>query len=115
MSLLALTWGGTKESWDSATIIGLFVGGGVTLIIFVIWERYKGEGAMIPGILLQRRTITFSVLFSFCHMGSIAITGYYLPEWFQAVQGVSPLESGTRTLASALSQIFGTLFAGALG
>lgn len=115
MLLLALTWGGTKEDWNSATIIGLFVGAAATLVIFVCWEGYIGNDAMIPGTVLARRTVTFSTLFSFCHMGSLAISGYYLPEWFQAVQGASPLESGTRVLATVLSQIVGTLTAGALG
>ncbi|OJJ68159.1 hypothetical protein ASPBRDRAFT_47103 [Aspergillus brasiliensis CBS 101740] len=114
MLLLAMMWGGTKESWDSATTIGLFVGSGVMLIIFVSWEGYKGEDAMVPGNIVSRRTITFSVLFSFFHFGSVGILNYYLPEWFQVVEGVSPLQSGTRTLASVLAQIVGTLSAGFL-
>ncbi|RAH51749.1 MFS transporter [Aspergillus piperis CBS 112811] len=112
MLLLAMMWGGTKESWDSATTIGLFVGSGVMLMIFVSWEGYKGEDAMIPGNIVARRTITFSVLFSFFHFGSVGILNYYLPEWFQVVEGASPLQSGTRTLASVLAQIVGTLSAG---
>lgn len=115
MLLLAMMWGGTKESWGSATTIGLFVGSAVMLIIFVSWEGYKGEDAMIPGNIVARRTITFSVLFSFFHFGSVGIMNYYLPEWFQVVEGASPLQSGTRTLASVLAQIVGTLSAGFLG
>lgn len=115
MILLALTRGDVEQVWNSATVIGLFVGGGVMLLIFLFWERYKGEEAMIPGMLLKRRSITFSVLFSFCHLGSVAIMSYYLPEWFQAVQGLNALESGVRTVTTAGLQIFGTLFAGALG
>jgi MFS family permease len=63
MLLLAMMWGGTEKDWDSATIIGLFVGSGVMLILFVLWEGYKGEGAMILGNVVVRRTVTFSVLF----------------------------------------------------
>ncbi|PYI01624.1 MFS transporter [Aspergillus sclerotiicarbonarius CBS 121057] len=112
MLLLAMMWGGTKENWDSATTIGLFVGSGVMLILFACWEAYKGEGAMISGNVVARRTVTFSVLFSFCHFGSVSILNYYLPEWFQAVQGATPLQSGTRVLAAVLSQIVRTLSAG---
>ncbi|CAG8887906.1 unnamed protein product [Penicillium egyptiacum] len=114
MLLLAMMWGGTEKDWGSAIIIGLFVGSGVMLMLFVCWERYQGDTAMIPGNLLVRRTATFSVLFSFCHFGSLGIMNYYLPEWFQAVQGAAPLESGTRVLAAVLSQIVGTLSAGIL-
>jgi MFS family permease len=111
MLLLAMMWGGTEKDWNSATIIGLFVGSGVMLILFACWERYQGDGAMIPGNLLARQTVTFSVLFSFCHFGSLGIVNYYMPEWFQAVQGATPLESGTRILPAVLSQIVGTLTA----
>ncbi|RDW67185.1 MDR family MFS transporter [Aspergillus mulundensis] len=114
MLLLAMMWGGTEKDWDSATIIGLFVGAGVLLILFVAWEGYQGEGAMIPGEAIARRSVAFAVLFSFCHFGSLGILNYYLPEWFQAVQGASPLQSGTRVLASVLAQILGTLGAGFL-
>lgn len=75
----------------------------------------RAKSSMIPGILLVRRTLTFSVLFSFCHFGSLGILNYYLPEWFQAVDSATPLESGTRTLASVLAQIVGSLTAGILG
>ncbi|KAJ5895332.1 hypothetical protein N7495_007023 [Penicillium taxi] len=75
----------------------------------------KGDDAIIPGNLITRRSITFSILFSFCHFGSIGILNYYLPEWFQAVEGASPLESGTRVLASVLAQIVGTLTSSILG
>lgn len=115
MLLLALTRGNVEQAWGSATVVGLFVGGGVLLLVFVFWERRKGDEAMIPGRLLQRRAISCSVLFSFCHLGSVAVMSYYLPEWFQAVQGLSALESGVRTVTTAGSQIFSTLFAGALG
>ncbi|KAJ5323392.1 MFS transporter [Penicillium atrosanguineum] len=74
MLLLAMIWGGTKNDWDSATIIGLFMGSGVILILFV---------------------------------SAIKVM-------FQAVQGATPLESGTQVLAAMLSQIVGTLFAGIL-
>ncbi|KAJ5087470.1 MFS transporter [Penicillium angulare] len=114
MVLLALMWGGTEKAWNSATIIGLFVGGFVILVMFVGWEAYMGDGAMIPGKLITRRTITFSVLFSCCHFGSLGILNYYLPEWFQAVQGANALQSGVRLLPSVLFQIIGTLTAGIL-
>ncbi|KAI0843199.1 putative MFS transporter [Hypoxylon sp. FL0890] len=114
MVLLALQWGGTEEKWNSATIIGLFVGSGVLLLIFAAWEIWKGDDAMIPGRVVGRRTVALSTMFAFCYMGCLSIATYYLPEWFQAVQGVSPLESGIRILPSVISQILGTSIAGTL-
>ncbi|KAI1143044.1 putative MFS transporter [Hypoxylon sp. FL0543] len=114
MVLLALQWGGAKESWNSATIIGLFVGSGVLLLIFTAWEIRKGDDAMIPGRVVGRRTVALSTLFAFCYMGCLSVATYYLPEWFQAVQGVSPLESGIRILPSVISQVLGTMISGTL-
>jgi hypothetical protein len=112
MTLLALQLGPVR-GWASPTIIGLFVGSGLLLLLFAAWETWKGEDAMIPGVALQR-TVAFSVLFAFCHMGMVTIQSYYLPQYFQGVQGVGSLSSGVRLLPSVLSQIFGSLLAGGL-
>ena len=39
---------------------------------------------------------------------------YYLPIWFQAIQGVSATESGIRNLPMILSQVFGSVVTGIL-
>ncbi|KAK1522982.1 hypothetical protein CPAR01_14525 [Colletotrichum paranaense] len=111
MLILALQWGGKSYPWKSATIIGLLVGSIVMLCLFGIWESRLGDSAMIPGVLVTRRTVLLSVIFSFCHLGALSVSSYYLPEWFQAVQGASPFESGIRVLPSVISQILGTICA----
>jgi MFS family permease len=113
--LMAMQWGGTKYPWNSGTIIGLFVGGGILVLIFVAWEWWVGETALIPGIVLTRRNVALGCIFAFCQLGSLAVMSYYLPEWFQAVQGVSPLDSGVRVLPSVITQIIGILIVGILG
>ncbi len=115
MVLMALQWGGVKYPWRSATVVGLFVGGGVLVAVFVGWQRFMGEYALIPGSVVRRRAVAVACVFAFCQMGGLAVMSYYLPEWFQAVQGVSPLDSGVRVLPSVVSQIVGILVVGALG
>ncbi|KAI9925938.1 hypothetical protein MW887_005744 [Aspergillus wentii] len=112
MALMALQWG-DSWGWSSPTIIGLFVGAGVLLLLFAAWEVWMDDDAMIPPVAL-RRTVTICVLFTFCHMGMMTIQSYYLPQWFQGVQGVGALDSGVRLLPSVLSQIVGSLISGAL-
>ncbi len=113
MLLFALERG--QDVWNSSTIIGLFVGSGVMLILFVAWEGRKGNDAMIPRSVVARRTVVSAVLFAFCHTGSLMVTSYYLPEWFQVVQGVGPLQSGIRMLPTVISQIIAGLAASAIG
>ncbi|KAK2041397.1 putative MFS transporter [Colletotrichum somersetense] len=114
MLILGLQWGGNAHPWNSATIIGLLVGSVVVLGLFAVWESRLGDSAMIPGVLVTRRTVLLSVIFSFCHLGALSVSSYYLPEWFQAVQGATPFESGIKVLPSVISQIIGTISAGAI-
>jgi len=112
--MLAMQWGGVKYPWRSGMVIGLFVGGGALLVVFVVWERYMGDHALIPGSVVNRRAVVLGCAFAFCQMGGLAVMSYYLPEWFQAVQGVGPMESGVRVLPSVISQIIGIIVVGAL-
>ncbi|KAG7290749.1 hypothetical protein NEMBOFW57_000752 [Staphylotrichum longicolle] len=85
MFLLAMQTGSEDGIWNSAAVIGLFVGSVFTLLLFVAWEWRKGDEAMIPGTVVMRRTVVFTCLFAFTHMGALTIASYYLPAWFQVV------------------------------
>ncbi|RHZ62631.1 hypothetical protein CDV55_106177 [Aspergillus turcosus] len=92
--LLALDYGGNQYAWNSATVIGLFCGAGGTFIVFLIWEYFKGDEAM------------------FFFFATLQLVIYYLPIYFQAIKGASPMMSGVDLLPSILSQLVGTLFSG---
>lgn len=49
-----------------------------------------------------------------CLGGTYYIFIYYLPIWFQAIKGVSPLKSGIDTLPMILGNVVGVISAGAL-
>ena len=115
MFLLAIQWGGVRYSWQSATIVGLFIGSGLAVIIFFFWERHVGEDAMVPLDILSRRAVLFSSATSLFQMGGQMIVSYYLPIWFQVVQGVSPTLSGVRTLPVMVAQMIAAIVSGALG
>jgi MFS family permease len=115
MLLIAMQWGGTRYPWNSATVIGLFVGGGVLTLVFIAWQWHQGDDALIPGTIVGRRNVALTCMFSFCFLGGLAVMSYYLPEWFQAVRGVSPLQSGVRVLPSVITQILALLVVGVFG
>lgn len=114
MVLLALQWGGSAYPWRSATIIGLFLGFGGLLAVFVGWEVHKGDDAMIPPSILLTRTVAFSCLTLAMSLGGVFVIVYYLPEWFQVVKGAGPTHSGVMNIPAFLSQIVGTILAGGL-
>jgi hypothetical protein len=114
MVLLALQWGGSKYPWRSATIIGLFLGFGGLLAVFIAWQWYKGDNAMIPLRLLMKRTVIFSGLTVMCTLGGVFVPIYYLPEWFQVIKGASPTHSGVMNIPMFIAQIVSSVVSGVL-
>lgn len=114
MFLLALQYGGSTYPWNSATIIGLFCGAGVTFIIFMIWESRVGDRAMIPYSILTIRTVWASCV-TYGFLASLLICGsYYLPIYFQAINNRSPMGSGVDILPSIISQMLSAILSGQL-
>ncbi|RBA15633.1 major facilitator superfamily transporter [Fusarium proliferatum] len=110
--LIALEWGGSSYPWSDARIIVLFVVFGVSLICVAVHQQWKGEAATFPTRLLKNRTFSMFLLCGLCFGGAQFTVLYYLPMWFQTVQGVSAAESGTRLLAMVVSVIVVSVIAG---
>ncbi|KAG9498718.1 hypothetical protein J7337_009529 [Fusarium musae] len=114
MLLLALQWGGLEYPWDSATVIGLFCGGGVLFIIFVYWEHRVGSEAMIPLPIVRTREVWASCLSQLFLFSTVMVASYYFPVYFQSAKNASPFTSGVNLLPSILSVIFAAVASGAL-
>ncbi|KAI0424152.1 efflux pump [Xylaria sp. FL1042] len=114
MILLALQYGGNEHPWDSAAVIGLLVGGLVTVCLFVLWERRRGERAMIPLQLVSKRVVWSSNLVAGFMTSTLLVHSYYLPIYFQAVKDATPVQSGVYLLPSVLSQLLSSALSGIL-
>ena len=106
MFLLALQYGGNTYPWNSSEVIGLFVGAGVTFIVFCAWNYHKKDAAMIPVSMVSKRIVWSSCLVYGFLMSQMFTASYYLPIFFQGVLGASPTLSGVYLLPSILSQLF---------
>lgn len=115
MFLLALEWGGSSYPWNSATIIGLFCASACNLVLFLLWEFWKGDSAMIPLSMVRQQVVWTSCLVMFFFFGCLLTTSYYLSIYFQAVQGIAPLLSGVYLLPSILGQMILGIISGFLG
>lgn len=95
--ILATSWGGTTYAWDSATIIGLFIGGAVALTAFVLVE-IRGTDPILPMGLFRSKV--FSVCSALAFVVGFTMLGAmtFLPTFLQYVEGVSATESGLRML-----------------
>src|ERR671930_1356063 len=114
--LFGIVWGlvrGNSVGWGSAEIVGALAAGAVVLAAFVAWEL-RTETPMLPMRFFKNRTFTLAnaaSLFMFFGMfGSI----FLLAQFFQTVQGYSPLQSGLRILPWTAMPIFVAPIAGAL-
>src|SRR5688572_844676 len=98
--LLAIVWGlvnGNELGWTSTQTVASLGIGAVLIAAFVAWEA-RTDAPMIPLRLFRSRAFTaanvVSMLMTFGMFGSI----FLLAQFFQVVQGYSPLEAGLRTL-----------------
>ena len=110
--LLAVQWGGTTYPWNDGRIVALFVVFGVSMPIFV-WVQYRaGDDASMPLRIITQRTVALATIYATLIGGSLTSMIYYIPLWFQAVQAVSAVQSGIRTIPMMLAMMLSALLAG---
>ena len=106
MFLLGLEYGGVSYPWSSATVICLIVFGLVTLSLFFINEWKFAKYPVMPLRLFKRRSNVAALSVCFVH-GFVFISGaYFLPLYFQAVLGATPILSGVYVFPFVLSLSF---------
>jgi Na+/melibiose symporter-like transporter len=106
MVLLGLEFGGVTYPWKSAKVICLIVFGFLVGGLFILNEWKLARYPVIPLRIFKYRSNIASLGVCFCH-GFVFIAGsYYLPLYFQAVLGASPLLSGVYLLPFALALSF---------
>lgn len=110
--ILAVEYGGQKKPWDSATVIGLFVGSVLIWVAFGIWEYFNNERAMLPRNLLRRRYVWQPSAFQFFIAAGYFVLLYYLPVYFQSVDNRSAINSGVLNLPLVLMMALGSTISG---
>ena len=114
--LFGIVWAlvrGNQQGWASAEIVAALALGATFVAAFVVWEL-RAESPMLPMRFFRNRTFALanvaSLLMFFGMFGSI----FLLSQFFQTVQGYSPLGSGLRILPWTLAPIFIAPIAGAM-
>ena len=100
VGLVGIVWGvthGNGSGWTSPQVVAPLVAGLALIGAFLVWER-RARAPIMPLDLFRRRaSVTangISFVMSFGMFGSI----FLLSQFFQFVQGASPLDSGLRIL-----------------
>ncbi|KAK0673349.1 major facilitator superfamily domain-containing protein [Cercophora samala] len=112
MLFLALEYTTQGIAWSSAEVIGLLTGCGVVAIIFIVWQWWKGEEALMPPRIVTQRTVAASCGMAFMTYGALINLTFFLPIWFQAIKDDSAIGSGVNMIPYFLVNAFFSLLAG---
>lgn len=104
---------GSSKGWTTPGVVVSFVVAAVSLAAFAITENYRKQ-PMVPPVIFRNSNFTIinavSLLMSFGLFGSV----FFLSQYFQLIQGLSPVASGIRILPWTAMPIIVTPFLGRL-
>lgn len=102
MFLLGIDFGGTAYPWDSTTVVCLIVFGIVTWGVFLLVQWKVSRLPLFPLRIFQSGSTAAILLVCFFHAVAYISAVFYMPLYFQAVLGATPLLSGVWILALAI-------------
>lgn len=95
MILLGLNWGAeAKFAWDSAVILTLLIVGAAIGILFLLYEAKSAQRPIIPLRLFGTFSLAITYLQVFIQGFVFLGLLFFLPLYFQAVNGASAVQSG---------------------
>ncbi|GAA5894341.1 hypothetical protein JCM6882_007636 [Rhodosporidiobolus microsporus] len=93
-TILGLTWGGVTYPWSSFRVLVPLILGIVGMVAFLWIERTFVKHPTVPFDILSHRTSLLGYLTTFLHSVIVMAVVYFLPTYFQADKGDSPIQSG---------------------
>jgi EmrB/QacA subfamily drug resistance transporter len=114
--LFGIVWGlvrGNQVGWGSPEIVFSLLGGVAVLTLFLLWEL-RAKEPMLPLRFFRNRTFSAANAASFLMFFGMFGSIFLLAQFFQTVQGYSPLQAGLRVLPWTAMPIFIAPVAGAL-
>lgn len=103
---------GSNVSWKLPLTIASLSVSVVLFVLFVLVEVYFAAEPFAPGHIIFNRTFFALYGCNFFSFGGWLAALFYIPLYFQAVDGVSATVAGVRLLPSILAGVTGSLFAG---
>ncbi|KAA1472295.1 MFS general substrate transporter [Dentipellis sp. KUC8613] len=113
VAMLGLTWAGVEKPWDSAGVLVPLILGLLLVAGFLVYEFRVPSEPTVPYDILSNKMVLSTYVATGVH-GLVSISAmYYLPVYFQACFGASPIRSGVDALALALLIAPAAILAGA--
>ncbi|GAA0471677.1 MFS transporter [Paractinoplanes deccanensis] len=98
--MLLVIWGvvdGPDRGWTSTRVLTMLITGGVLIAAFVAWQA-RNPSPMMPLRLFRSRGFGLVNLVTLAFSAGAFGSVFLLAQFFQVVQGLSPLDAGLRTL-----------------
>jgi len=90
-----------EQSWTEGSVIILLVVGAIILAIFVWWEK-RSDHPMLPTRFFKNMSFTGANVAMTMGAFSTAALLFFISQYFQSVQGYSPLEAALRILPTGV-------------
>ncbi|KAK1055555.1 hypothetical protein LTR74_015579 [Friedmanniomyces endolithicus] len=112
--LIPLTWGGTMYPWTSwRTLVPLLVSA-AGLVAFVVWEERYAREPLIRTSVTKSRTVAVTYLGDFLQGLLLWCNLYFMPLYFQAVMGDTPIKSAIDLFPSTFTVAPAAIVTGAM-
>ncbi|KAJ4359342.1 hypothetical protein N0V95_002266 [Ascochyta clinopodiicola] len=112
MVLLGLEYGGISHPWTSAIVLCLIIFGVVIIGLFFVVESRLAPYPLMPLSIFSKRSNVAALGTCFCHAFVFIPGNYFLPLYFQAVLGATPILSGVYLLPTAIALSIFSIFTG---
>lgn len=100
--LIPITWGGVQYAWDSwRTLVPLLVSA-AGLVAFVVHQEFFAAEPLIRTSVFKNTTAAVTYLETVVHGIILWSVLYYLPLYYEAVKGFSPILAGVALFPQTL-------------
>ncbi|KAF7502743.1 hypothetical protein GJ744_005204 [Endocarpon pusillum] len=103
---------GPDVSWVSPITLGCLCSSLPLFVLFLFVEMKVATEPFAPSHVLFDRNMLACSLCNFCAFGAWLAITYYLPLYWQAVEGLSATQAALRLLPGIVANVSGSLFAG---
>jgi MFS family permease len=103
---------GSNESWSLPISYGPLIASVFLFRIFVLVEKSVAAEPFAPGHIIFERSLFSLYLCNFFSFGGWLATLYYIPLFFQAVDGLGATGAAVRLIPAILASVSGSLFGG---
>lgn len=92
--LIPISWGGIQYPWDSWKTITPLAASAAGMCLFIAYENLLADETTIPLNIFRNPSTSIAFMNTFVHGVMMWSVLYYLPLFFEAVKGYSPILAG---------------------